>query len=70
MDNTEEIPISIGEAAEILGVSVKTLRRWFDAGKIPVTINPSGHRRYYLSQILQHSKKAPSDQRITVNYAH
>lgn len=69
MENIEEMPISIGEAAEFLGVSVKTLRRWSDAGKIPVTTNPSGHRRYYLSEISQHSKKIPSDQHITVNYA-
>ena len=39
--------ISIGEAAEKLGVSVKTLRRWDAAGNLPSTRSgPKGHRYY------------------------
>jgi len=44
--------ITISEAAEILGVSVDTLRRWDKNGKLaPVKISESGYRLYYRSQI-------------------
>ncbi|MHB8826986.1 MAG: TOBE domain-containing protein [Acidimicrobiales bacterium] len=36
----------VGRAAELLGVSVDTLRRWASAGRIAVTVAPDG-RRYY-----------------------
>ena len=36
----------VGQAAELLGVSVDTLRRWASAGRIPVTTAPDG-KRYY-----------------------
>ena len=38
--------LSINEACQILGVDQSTLRRWSDAGKIPVFRTPGGHRRY------------------------
>ena len=34
----------IGKAADIIGVSIKTLRRWADKGKIDYQKGPSGHR--------------------------
>jgi molybdopterin-binding protein len=34
----------IGEAAELLGVSVDTVRRWIDAGKLAATRDGNGHR--------------------------
>jgi len=43
--------ISIGEAAEVLGVSITTLRRWDKAGRLESQRSPSGHRRYDLSQL-------------------
>lgn len=33
-----------GEAAELLGVSVDTLRRWADRGKLPTRRSPGGQR--------------------------
>ncbi|HET9090568.1 MAG TPA: helix-turn-helix transcriptional regulator [Acidimicrobiales bacterium] len=36
----------VGRAAELLGVSVDTLRRWASAGRIATTVAPDG-RRYY-----------------------
>jgi excisionase family DNA binding protein len=39
-------PLSIGEAADELGVSVATLRRWADAGTVPMIQLPSGYRRF------------------------
>ena len=38
--------LSVSEAAARLGVSAKTLRRYADAGKVPYTRLPSGHRRF------------------------
>jgi len=46
--NTNELPrlISIGEAAEYLGVSKDTLRRWEREGKIVPFRTPGNQRRY------------------------
>jgi len=39
--------ISIGEAAELLGVSIDTLRRWDKSGRLPaIRSGPRGHRYY------------------------
>ena len=43
--------ISIGEAAELLGVSISTLRRWDESGRFPAIESRGGHRRYSKSQI-------------------
>lgn len=63
--------ISIGDAAKELGVSVKTVRRWAESGKLRFERSPSGHRRFYLADI---KRIAPRDfnqleDRITINYA-
>ena len=38
--------LSINDACRYLGVDQSTLRRWSDAGKVPVFRTPGGHRRY------------------------
>lgn len=42
---------SIGIAASILGVCVKTIRRWNKANKIQCMRTPGGHRRFSLREI-------------------
>ncbi len=34
----------IGEAADLLGVSVDTVRRWADSGRLAARRDPAGHR--------------------------
>jgi molybdopterin-binding protein len=34
----------LGEAAELLGVSVDTVRRWADSGRLPASRDSQGHR--------------------------
>ncbi len=43
--------LSIGETAELLGVSVKTVRRWADSGQLKSTRTPTGHRRFNLLDV-------------------
>ena len=38
--------IGLGEASQMLGVTPGTLRRWADAGRVPVFTTPGGHRRF------------------------
>ncbi len=59
--------ISIGEASKILGVSIDTLRRWDNAGRLPsVRSGLRGHRFYNLSDIEQYTKDQNS---IAKNWA-
>lgn len=69
MDTESDMTVSIGEAAEKLGVSVKTLRRWADANKIRSDRSPSGHRRFYISDLQRMVPKPAEQQRLTINYA-
>lgn len=34
----------VREAADLLGVSADTVRRWADAGRVPTTVDDAGHR--------------------------
>ena len=36
---------TVGEAAELLGVSSDTIRRWVDSGQLPAARTPGGRRR-------------------------
>ena len=43
--------ISIGEASEILGVSIDTLRRWDKSGRFPAEKSDGGHRLYSKTKV-------------------
>ena len=43
--------VAIGKAAEMLGVSVSTLRRWDETGQLVAERTPGGRRRYLTSEV-------------------
>jgi putative resolvase len=61
--------ISIGEAAEALGVSITTLRRWEVEGKMISERTASGHRRYDLSKLKPQLFHKAETTRRTIAYA-
>ena len=48
---TEDHDIRIGDAAEMLGVTVETLRRWAAEGKVVTSRSAGGQRRLPLSEV-------------------
>lgn len=62
--------VSISEAAEVLGVSITTLRRWEAAGKLVADHTAGGHRRYDLAKLRPELFRAADDgKRKTIAYA-
>lgn len=53
--------LTIAEAAALLGVHVNTLRRWADAGLVPVTRLPSGYRRWTRAQVEEIKRRMDVD---------
>jgi excisionase family DNA binding protein len=49
--------LSIGEAAQRLGVHIATLRRWADNGEIAYTLTPGGHRRFSKADLVEFSER-------------
>ena len=45
--------LKIAEAAEVLGVSQNTLRKWADEDRIPVSVNPANGYRLFLREDLE-----------------
>ncbi len=61
--------VSIGQASEILGVSISTLRRWEMVGKLVPIRTSAGHRRYNLDEIKPGFLHAPEKERRTIAFA-
>jgi len=63
--------VTIGQAAKILGVSIMTLRRWDEAGRLVSIRTEGGHRRYDISKIKPETihKSEYRDTRKTIAYA-
>ncbi|ACK67842.1 DNA binding domain protein, excisionase family [Rippkaea orientalis PCC 8801] len=57
--------LSIKEAAELLAVSTKTIRRWEQQGKIKAIRTAGGHRRFNVSELLGTQNSA----KLTIVYA-
>jgi excisionase family DNA binding protein len=43
--------LNVSDAAELLGVSAASLRKWSDQGLVPVYRTPGGQRRYSLADL-------------------
>ncbi|ABU58113.1 MerR family transcriptional regulator [Roseiflexus castenholzii] len=50
--------LSLTEASELLGVAASTLRRWGDAGKVPMKRTLGGHRRFSRAGLLKVMEEA------------
>lgn len=61
--------VAIGEAAEALGVSITTLRRWEVEGKMVPERIASGHRRYDLAKLKPETFHESAAARRTIAYA-
>lgn len=61
--------VPIGEAAEAIGVSIATLRRWETEGKLIPERTAAGHRRYDLLTLKPEQFRRNPEQRRTIAYA-
>lgn len=61
--------LSISKAASLLGVSISTLRRWDNAGKLVPEKTAGGQRRYKYSQLRPFSAVKNTDNQKTIAYA-
>jgi putative resolvase len=61
--------VPIGEAADALGASIATLRRWETEGKISAERTPGGQRRYDLAKLLPERPHKADVARMTFAYA-
>jgi excisionase family DNA binding protein len=55
--------LTLGQAAEYLGVAQSTIRKWSDSGRLPAFYTPGGHRRFRRSDLdafLSNSRGTPS----------
>lgn len=50
-ESQHSVYLTLSAASQLLGVHTTTLRRWADAGSIPVYVTPGGHRRFARSDI-------------------
>ncbi|GAA2022288.1 helix-turn-helix domain-containing protein [Pseudokineococcus marinus] len=56
--------LSVSQAAALVGVSLDTIRRWDNDGRIQSVRTPTGHRRFRrgdVEALLQPSPAAPAD---------
>lgn len=61
--------VSISRAAKELGVSITTLRRWEEAGKIVPERTANGHRRYDLAKLTGMVPRLERSEKLTIGYA-
>jgi molybdopterin-binding protein len=64
--------IRVGQAAEMLGVSVETLRRWETAGRLTMERSEGGQRLVDIvevARVLDHRRRAATDRPIVAQSA-
>lgn len=66
--------LSLGEAADILGVHPSTVRHWADSGDLPSQRTPGGHRRFRRADLQQWAlmrspDTAPAEARLMMQNA-
>jgi len=54
--------LSLGEAADLLGVHPSTVRQWADSGSLPSQRTPGGHRRFRRSDLRQWAARQQQSQ--------
>lgn len=52
--------LTVGEAADIVGVSVDTIKRWEKIGHITSGRTPNGHRRFRRADVERLLQPAPT----------
>lgn len=50
--HSQDALLTSHEAAELIGVTIRSLHRWEQAGYIHPTRTPGGHRRYRQADVL------------------
>jgi excisionase family DNA binding protein len=61
--------LTLGQAAEYLGVAQSTIRKWSDGGRLTAFYTPGGHRRFRrsaLDQFLGNAQRSPGPQLVLV----
>jgi excisionase family DNA binding protein len=65
--------VSLGEAAQIIGVHPATIRNWAERGEIPYRRTPGGHRRFRRADLRQwqaaHRLTHPAEAQVIVQSA-
>ena len=65
--------VSLGEAAEIIGVHPATIRNWAERGELPCRRTPGGHRRFRRADLEQwletHRTARPTEAQVVVQNA-
>jgi excisionase family DNA binding protein len=59
-ESTDNEWLSLAEASALVGVAAATLRRWGDAGKVPMKRTLGGHRRFSRMGLLKTMEEAQS----------
>jgi molybdopterin-binding protein len=72
MTEQQVVSLRVGQAAEMLGVSVETLRRWETEGRLRMTRSEGGQRLIEIAEVarlLEERRRASTDRAIVAQSA-